>query len=177
VTLNDEDWDLGSAGPVKVPDSSLLFAAGKPASNGSFGDIMRIGHLGGIGHGAFTGGLCTGGGVFGSDATDVIGGHVYVYAACGGGTVAVEVNTSAMTFKRVWAPSTGSPDGPPVVAGGLVWALDWNSNVLYGMNATNGDVEIQRSTDGLDHFATPAVGDARVFVPTDNGVEAWTTGS
>jgi outer membrane protein assembly factor BamB len=175
VTLNDDDWDLGSAGPIAVPGTSLLFVAGKPAAKGSFGDIMRIGHLGGIGHGAFTGGLCPGGGVFGADASDVVGSRIYVYAACGSGTVAVQIDASAMTFKRVWTPSTGSPNGPPVVAGGLVWALDWNGAELYGMNPTSGHVVVQRNTDAVEHFATPGVGDDRVFVPTDNGVEAWTS--
>ena len=116
VQLNDNDWDLGSAGPVAVPGTSLLFVAGKPAANGSFGYLMKTTPLGGIGKGAFTGALCPGGGAFGADATDVIGagghGRTYVYAPCGSGTVAVEVDTSAMTFRRVWSASTGSPDGP-----------------------------------------------------------------
>ena len=84
VQLNDNDWDLGSAGPVAVPGTSLLFVAGKPATNGSFGYLMKISPLGGIGKGAFTGALCLGGGAFGANATDVIGagGHrgTYVYS-------------------------------------------------------------------------------------------------
>lgn len=181
VQLNDDDWDLGSAGPVAVPGTSLLFVAGKPAGNGSFGYLMPASPLRGIGQGAFTGRLCLGGGVFGADATDVIGtgarSHTYVYAPCGSGTVAVEVDASAMTFKRVWAASSGSPDGPPIVAGGLVWAVDWNSGELYGMNPSTGQAVVERSTGALEHFATPAVGDATLFVPTQNGVEAWGTSS
>ena len=56
VQLNDDDWDLGSAGPIDVPGTSLLFVAGKPSSErDDFGYLMSEGHLGGIGHGAFTG--------------------------------------------------------------------------------------------------------------------------
>jgi hypothetical protein len=45
------------------------------------------------------------------------------------------------------------------------------------MNPSTGQVAVQRSTDAVGHFATPAVGDAMLFVPTLNGVEAWTTTS
>jgi outer membrane protein assembly factor BamB len=181
VQLNDQDWDLGSAGPVGVPGTSLLFVAGKPAANGSFGDLMKVSPLGGIGQGAFTGSLCLGGGAYGADATAVIGvgasSRTYVYAPCGSGTEAVEIDVSAMTFTRAWSPSSGTPNGPPIVAGGLVWAVDWNAGILYGMNPSTGQVVVQRSTGPLVHFATPAVGDATVFVPNQNGVEAWSTTS
>jgi outer membrane protein assembly factor BamB len=177
VELNNGDWDLGSAGPIAVPDSSLLFAAGKPAGNSSFGDLMAESPLQGIGKGAYAGAVCLSGGVFGADASDVIGSgpsaRIYLYAPCGNGTQALLVDLHSRTFRRAWLPSTGSPMGPPIVAGGLVWALDWNSGLLYGMSPTTGRVVIQRSTDSLDHFATPAVGDGMVLVGTSQGVEAW----
>jgi polyvinyl alcohol dehydrogenase (cytochrome) len=183
VQLNDDDWDLGSASPIAVPGTSLLFAAGKPGPNGAPGYLMRDSPLGGIGHGAFTRAVCTGGsGVFGADASYVSGSgasaHVYLYVPCGNGTVAVEVHVSSpISFHLVWSPSTGSPNGPPIVAGGEVWALDWNSNLLYGMNPLTGDVDFVRSTDGLQHFVAPSVGDGEVFVPTQGGVEAFAASS
>ena len=177
VQLNDDDWDLGSAGPIQVPGTSLLFAAGKPAGNNSFGSLMREGTLGGVGHGAFTSLLCEGGGVFGADASDVLGtgasARTFIYAACGNGTEAVQVDAATLSFHRVWSPSTGRPNGPPIVAGGRVWALDWNGNELYGMNPSNGQVVVERATDGLNHFATPAAGEGMLFVPTYSGVEAF----
>jgi outer membrane protein assembly factor BamB len=179
VQLNDSDWDLGSAGPVPVPGTSLLFVAGKPAGPGSFGYLMKASPLEGIGKGAFTGPLCPSGGVFGADAAAVVGAgagsRTYVYAPCGSGTEAVEIDARAMTFTRVWAASTGAPDGPPVVAGGLVWAVNWGSGQLYGMSPSTGKVVVERSTGALEHFATPAVADAALFVPTQDGVEAWST--
>jgi polyvinyl alcohol dehydrogenase (cytochrome) len=179
VELNDDDWDLGSAGPIAVPDSALLFAAGKPVGNGSFGNLMQESPLMGIGKGAYTGAVCLSGDVFGADASDVIGAgasaRVYLYAPCGDGTQALRVNEQSRTFKRSWLPSTGSPNGPPIVAGGLVWALDWNNGLLYGMNPTTGRVAIQRTTDSLEHFAAPAVGDGMLLVPTAGGVEAWSS--
>jgi outer membrane protein assembly factor BamB len=178
VQLNDDDWDLGSASPVAVPGTSLLFAVGKPAGNGNFGFLMKDSPLGGIGPGAYRGAVCPGGGAYGADATDVIGtgksAHSYVYVPCGSGTEAIEVRTTApISFHRVWSSSAGSPSGSPIVAGGLVWALNWNSDQLYGMNPTTGQVALVRSTGGIAHFAAPAVGDDLLFVPTKNGVEAF----
>jgi outer membrane protein assembly factor BamB len=134
----------------------------------------------GIGKGDYRGSACPSGGAFGADATDVIGtgssAHIYVYLPCGSGTEGVEIQPVApFSFHQVWSSSTGSPDGPPVVAGGLVWALNWGSGGLYGMNPSTGHVTISRSTDSLEHFAAPAVGDKLLFVPTAAGVEAFGT--
>ena len=180
VQLNDADWDLGSANPIAVPGTSLLFAAGKPGSDDTPGFLMRDAPLGGIGHGAFAAAVCPSGGVFGADASYVSGSgrsaHVYLYAPCGGGTEAVEVHvTSPISFHRAWAPSTGDPNGPPMVGGGYVWALDWNGSELYGMNPLTGHVVFQRSTDSLNHFVAPSLGDGAIYVPTTSGVEAFRT--
>ncbi len=186
VQLNENDWDLGSAGPINVPGTSLLFVAGKPCSPCAFdevGYLMAEGHLGHIGHGAFSGPVCPyGGGDFGANASDVVGAgksaRTFIYAACGNGTAAVQVSTSPVAFRRVWkSPSVGSPNGPPIVAGGVVWALDWKGAALYGMNPVTGYVIFQRRTDSLEHFATPGVGDGMILVPTARGVEAFRTSS
>ena len=181
VELNEQDWDLGSAGPINVPGTPLLFIAGKPAASGDTGYLMGEGHLGGIGHGAYSAPACPGGGDFGADASDVVGAgngaRIFVYAACGSGTEAFRITTSPVAFHRVWSPSFGSPNGPPIVAGGVVWALDWDGATLYGMSPTTGHVIFHRSTATLEHFATPGVGDGVVLVPTAGGVEAFRAGS
>ena len=186
VQLNEDDWDLGSAGPIEVPGTTLLFVAGKPAwpatdlfgiKNGSFGYLMSEGHLEGVGHGAYTGRVCTGGGDFGADASDVLGRgraeRVVIYVACGSGTEALQVNTVARTFRQLWSASSGSTNGSPIVAGGIVWALAWNSAGLYGMDPSTGRVLLERATEPLDHFVAPAAGDDMLFVPTTGGVEAF----
>lgn len=175
LAMNENDWDLGSSGPIEVPGTSLLFEAGKPASSGDYGYLVREGHLGGIGHSVYTGQACPGGGDFGADASDVVGGRIYIYLACGGGTEALRVTTSPVAFHRAWSPSSGSPNGSPIVAGGLVWALDWSNNLLYGMSPTTGHVVVERHTDQLVHFVAPGVGDKMLFVPTSSGVEAFDT--
>jgi outer membrane protein assembly factor BamB len=177
VQLNDEDWDLGSAGPIQVPGTSLLFVAGKPASTGSFGYLMAETPLEGIGRGAYTGAVCTSGGAFGADASDVLGSgaraRTMIYVPCGGGTVALEVSAAPMRFRRAWVASAGSPNGPPIVAGGVVWALNWSSGQLVGMNPSSGRVLLERPTEPVAHFATPGAGDGMIYVPTTSGVEAF----
>ena len=86
--------------------------------------------------------------------------------------MALQIDAATIPFKRVWS-STGSPNGPPIVAAGLVWALDWDNGKLYGMNPGSGQTLVQRATDSLNHFATPGVGDQMVLVPTQSGVEAF----
>jgi outer membrane protein assembly factor BamB len=175
VELNDGDWDLGSASPIDVPFTSLLFVAGKPAQSDTPGYVMGD-KLGGIGKGAFTGSLCPGGGVYGANAADAIAKAVYVFSPCGSGTEAIVVHTtSPISWRRAWSASTGSPNGPPIVAGGLVWALNWNGGGLFGMAPTTGHVLFERSTAALNHFATPGAGDGMLVVPTRTGVEAFST--
>jgi hypothetical protein len=179
VRLNHHHWDLGSASPISVPDSSLLFAAGEATGNRSLGDLMYERHLRGVGRGAFTAKVCASGGVFGSDASDVIGkgrsAKVYVYVPCSNGTQALVVDVRSKRFTRAWTPSRGSPDGPPIVAGGVVWVLAWNNAQLFGLSPTTGRVLFQRDADAQVNFATPSVGDGLVIIPTQDGVQAWST--
>jgi len=151
----------------------LLFIAGKPGSTQDTGFLLREGQLLGIGRGAYTGDACKSGGDYGADASNVVGKRIFIYAACGGGTEAFQVTTSPLAFHRVWQASTGTPNGSPIVAGGLVWALEWNNAFLYGMNPATGHVVVRRSTDALDHFVAPGIGDKMLFVPTAYGVEAF----
>ena len=181
MQLNEEDWDLGSAGPINLPGTSLLFVAGKPSDTGDMGYLMMEGHLGGIGRGAFSGQVCPDGGDFGANASDVVGkgkkARTFVYAPCGSGTEAIQVTTSPKKFRRVWSPSTGFPNGPPIVAGGIVWALDYLRDELCGMNPATGHVVYRKPTDELQHFATPGFGDDMLLIPTAAGVEAFRTSS
>ena len=178
VTLNDDDWDLGSTGPVPVPGTSLLFATGKPDGSGSQGYLMAVRPLRGIGRGAYTGAVCPGGGSWGGLATAVVGSgtaaKTYVFAPCTNGTEALLVRSKApISFHRVWGASTGSPSGSPLVSGRMVWAVNYNSGGLFGMSIATGKVVVERSTDSLPHFATPAIGDKMLVIPTSSGVEAF----
>jgi polyvinyl alcohol dehydrogenase (cytochrome) len=181
--LSANDWDLGSAGPIPVPGTSDLFIAGKPVSGSAPGFLLSATALGaGPGAPLFQGNVCTGGGDFGADATDVVtsGGvsHTYIYAACNSGLAALLFKGGGSpSFSVAWTPSTGDPIGPPVVADGLVWSLDWRGAELFALAPTTGVVRFSRATASLDHFATPTVSGNRVLVPTQGGVEAFSIAS
>jgi outer membrane protein assembly factor BamB len=98
-----------------------------------------------------------------------------IFVPCGGGTVAVAVDAATMSFHRLWTASGASPNGPPVVAGGLVLATNWHTNEIVALQATSGTAVSTRATLALPHFATPGVGDGMVVVPTLSGVEAFRT--
>jgi outer membrane protein assembly factor BamB len=180
------DLDLGSAGPIFVDGGSLVFEIGKGSSSGvSMGYLLDAAKLGGIGHSAFARTVCPNDGfVFGADATDVVKvagkSATYVFVPCPRGTVAIQVNGgSKPNFAVKWHASSGDPNGPPIVAGGLVWALCTNADggsgspVLYGMSPTTGKVEVTESVPAVEHFATPGAGDGMIIVSTASGVEAF----
>jgi outer membrane protein assembly factor BamB len=103
--------------------------------------------------------------------------ETFVYVACEGGMVALKFTLGTHPrFTAAWRPNNGSPEGPPVVAGGYVWQFDWDSGILYAMNPVDGAVKWSRNTTNLNHFATPTVIDGHVFIPTADGVQAFVTG-
>jgi outer membrane protein assembly factor BamB len=186
--LNADDLDLGSAGPIQVPRTDLLFEIGKADPNGvSVGYLLSETHLGHIGGQLFPpnghlaeGTVCQAGGyVFGANAAAVVGrgasAKTYIYVACSTGTEAIVVTGGPHpSFKRAWHVNGGDfANGPPLVAGGRVWAIDWDNNILVGMRMTTGKVVVSENLDQVEHFATPAVGDGMLFVPTAGGVEAF----
>jgi hypothetical protein len=61
-----------------------------------------------------------------------------------------------------------------MVAGGLVWATDWNNGVLYGLNPQTGQPVVRQSTPSMAHFATPSASDGKLFLATGQTVEAYT---
>jgi outer membrane protein assembly factor BamB len=77
-----------------------------------------------------------------------------------------------MSFARLWV-ANGGPNGPPVLAGGLALATDWNNGHLFALDLNNGATVANVATDPLEHFAPVAVGDRLVLVPTVRGVEAF----
>ena len=176
------DADLGSAGPILVPGTSEIFIAGKKF-NGSFGYLLPAGNVGhGPGPAAFKGNVCASAtsSVFGADASDIVTtgavSTTYIYTPCGNGIEALTYTGGASpSFARAWTASTGHPKGPPIVAGGLVWSLDWSNSVLYAMSPTTGHVSVIRATAPLNHFASPMVTTGFVLLPTRDGVQAFAT--
>ncbi len=181
---NAEDLDLGSGGPILLPNSDYVFEIGKGAADGvSTGYLMNAAALGGHGRPLFSGRVCPGDGfVFGADAATVLSvngkKHTYLYVPCPSGTVALWVNHGTHpTFSIKW--SAAGPNGPPIIAGGLVWALGTGADGgggpsdLYGMNPVTGRVEVALSVKPVEHFATPGAGDGMMFVAGQTALQAF----
>ncbi len=105
----------------------------------------------------------------------------YVYLSCeGNGLVALSVNTSTPSFSSCDATCAGpswnaggfSP-GPPIVAGGAVWAVDTGGGGLYGFNATTGAQIYHSAGFGVTHFTTPTEAGGQIFVGSGNVVRSF----
>ncbi len=168
------DLDLGSANALLLPDG-LLFQAGK---NGH-GYLVSSAHLGGIGGQLFDGVLgpdaAQGGGSFGGPASQA----GVIYVPFEGGLMALTLddsNLAAPTFSILWQATqdpTGAtidPNGPPILAGGLVWSVATGSGVLYGLDPASGAVRFQTSVSGAVRFTTPAAAGGRLFVGAGNQI-------
>ncbi len=165
---NANDEDLGSAAPAFV--DGYVFQVGKL----HVAYLLNPGHLGGIGG--------AGGGLVGSMPVcngDPHGGLAVqgdtVYVGCSDGIWAIGISTSAPHMRVLWTNSTGS-NGAPIIAGGLVWSIDGENGTgtLYGINPSNGNVVVSKSTNGEDtHFPTPAVADGLLLAPAHDRVYAF----
>lgn len=189
--LNSRDLDLGSDGPTMLPGGTNLFQTGKAGlDNGnpeSWGYLLRTARLGGTGRPMFRGQVCPNGEfVFGANAAATLKlgkvARTMIFVPCPSGTVGLEVTkgTHRLIFHRVWQASTGDANGPPILAGGLVWALSTGSDggggpgdVLSGMSPITGKVLVSRQVGPVENFATPAAADGLIVVGTSSGVEAF----
>src|SRR5439155_373298 len=88
-----------------------------------------------------------------------------------GGLVALQVNTGTPSFSSCdstcGGPTWHSGDisyGPPIVAGGSVWAVDHTGGGLYGFNASTGAQIFHSAGFGVTHFTTPSEAGGQIFV-------------
>ena len=164
-SLDTNDADLGSSAPVLLPNG-LVYEIGKQG----IGYLLSASHLGGTGATpAYQAQVCSGS----------WGGAIYyngiIYVTCSSGLRALALNASAPSFSAVGGWQVNSAiNGPPIVAGGLVWATDWNSGMLYGLNPQTGMAVVRQTTPAMEHFTTPAASDGKLFLATGQTVEAYT---
>jgi polyvinyl alcohol dehydrogenase (cytochrome) len=160
---SSSDTDLGSAAP-QLLDGGLIFQAGK---NSSHAYLVRSGAMNSAP--AYDAAVCAS---YGADA--YLSGTIFV--ACSGGIRAVSLNTVAPSFSLLWhGPSDAN--GPPIVAGGLVWVTAYNGAKLYGLDPSSGATRVAQSTPTMAHFATPAACDGKLYLATDHTVEQYTIGT
>jgi outer membrane protein assembly factor BamB len=63
----------------------------------------------------------------------------------------------------------------PIVAAGVVWAIDVNTTTLFALDPSSGAVLYQLPLNGGVHFNTPAATDGFVVVPAGSKVVAVAT--
>jgi PQQ-like domain len=178
--VNDED--LGSAGPLLI-GPGLMFQSGKWGG----GFLLNPASLGGVNGQAFPAAnnytqaeVCFGNhhdATFGSFAYAA----PYIYAECEGrGLVALHVDPSGPSFSPCDA-ACAAPDwhvggtatfGPPIVAGGAVWAAV-NGGGLYAFNAATGSQIYHSAAFGMNRFVTPAEAGGQVFVPSATVIRSF----
>jgi outer membrane protein assembly factor BamB len=158
---NVADADLGSAGPILL-GNNLLFVSGKPGQ----GYLVDTSHLGGVGGQVFSGDVgCP---TFGGDAWAA----PVLYVWCDGGPVrAFTVDTGARRFTHLW--SSDATGGPPIVAGGAVWAEDSSGGTLRAFDPASGQTIQSFATGGADRFVTPTVVGNDVVVGAGNRLHAF----
>ena len=161
--LNQQDTDLGSAGPVAVGDGTL-FQIGKEGT----GYLLSEADLGGIGHELYSAGVCSSayGGLAASGSV--------VFVPCADGLTAVSLSGSK--FSVAWrGPSF--PSGPPVVTGDVVWVLDTSGGTLHGFDAATGGSLYSFHVGGVTRFSTPAFAYGEILVVAGDTVHSFVLGS
>jgi outer membrane protein assembly factor BamB len=155
------DADLGSVSPELLP-GNLVYQGGKNG-NGYLVSTTNMGHIGG---GLFSAPVCDS---FGADAYE----NGILYVACSSGVHALNIDPFNRRFSPRWmGPSDAN--GPPIIAGGLVWVTATGASKLYGLDPSTGAVKVTQPTPAMEHFATPAASDGRLFLATGSTLSAYT---
>ena len=158
---NASDYDLGSSPPALLADGQVV-QIGKSHN----GYLLDGSHLGGIGgQVSELTGICSAD----NDGGEAIVGTT-VYEPCQSGVEAVSVSPTSLSV--LWQTPSGAST-PPIVAGGLVWAI--GGSTLFALNpATGATVQQLSSGSEANHFPTPSVGDGLLLAPSADQVRAFT---
>jgi hypothetical protein len=178
------DWDLGSASPVLL-SPSLMFMSGKYGQ----GFLLDPTNLGGTNGQLFPAkapyagvDVCVG-----NNADATFGSFAYaaprVYLECENhGIVSLTVNAGAPSFSScdascaatgTWQAGGTMTFGPPIAAGGAVWAVDIGGSGLYGFDAATGAQIYHSGAFGVNHFSTPSEAGGQIFVSAGTEVRSF----
>lgn len=165
---NSTDADLGSMGPVLLPGTQFVIAAGK-GGNVFLVDLAGMGGVGGQ-KSELDGCEAYGGGA----AAPVQGGGSVAYLPCSSGLLQVRVGTNGQMTKGWQAPS--QVQGSPLIVGTTVWSLQ-QDGALIGLDAATGAQRATVSVGDSTRFATPAYSGNTLFLPTSHGISAVRIGA
>ncbi len=154
---NGHDLDLGSTAPALLSNGTAL-----QVGKSSTAYLLNQASLGSIDASVPTIPACDSD----ADGGDAVSGTV-VYVPCDSGLEAIQTSP----FGVVWQTSSGA-DGPPIIAGGLVWSI--GGGTLYGLDPATGQTVQEVSIGGqANHFPTPSVGDGLLLAPSSDQVSAF----
>jgi polyvinyl alcohol dehydrogenase (cytochrome) len=174
--MNQTDTDLGSVGPAIVgAGRNLVFQIGK--SGWGYLVSTTVSSGGHSSNGLHSGKVCSAATTTTTAFDQVFGGLAYadpyIYVPCPEGIVAVQL-AAGPTFSVAWTSNPHFHPGPPIVAGGVVWAVDTNSGNLYGFDPTTGAKKFgPTAIGGMTHFTTPSFGAHKLLVPSGDQVFAF----
>jgi hypothetical protein len=122
------------------------------------GYLLNGNHLGGLGGQLYSSKLGAGSYAIGATAYR----EPYVFAPCDRGLKAVQVQRGR--FQVAW---TG-PDfraGSPMLAGGILWDIDFEGGYLWGLDPKTGQVKEKASIGKAQHFVSPSSSAGHLYVP------------
>jgi len=153
---NANDEDLGSQGPVLLPNG-FIFTAGKSGR----GYTVRATALGGVGGQVDGRTVCVS---FGG--ASVVGTTVFV--PCTNGVLQLIVDNNGQMHLG-WHTSN-IINGSPVVGGHTVYSL--GNGTLYALAMNSGQLVAELNVGQATRFATPTISGMRIFVGTYAGITA-----
>ncbi len=158
-TFPGGDNDLSSVAPVQLPNH-LLFQIGKQHL-GILIDTNTMTIVRSLP-------MCAGVNAWGATAWD--GSHLYV--PCDNGIQQVNVNVAQRTMALGWK---GPGQGAPILAGGALWTINWDTARLYALNPANGAVfaGFPVGLPAVPHFASPSAALGLLLIGTRSGVSAF----
>jgi outer membrane protein assembly factor BamB len=163
-SLNVTDSDLGSVGATLLPSMGVVLAIGKQG----VAYLLISDRLGAVGGQVARRAVCSGalGGTAWSGST--------VFVPCSDGLVALSLTATSITVKwKAHHPVLGSP----ILAGGLLWAIEPDSAELYALDPESGTVLYSTNLGSAHHFNTPAATEGFVVAPAGMHVVAISTGA
>ena len=156
--LNAGDVDLGSLGPVLLPNGRAV-VVGK-SGTAYLLDSADLGQVGGE-----LASLDIGSSAFGTAATT----GSMVFVPCSGALIALQV--SGDSIEVTWSVKGGA--GSPIIAAGSVWALFHNGQ-LKALDPATGAVRFSAElTAPVSRFVTPSAAGGRLFVADGNTLAAF----
>ncbi len=156
------DADLGTTTPALV-GGNMVFEVGKQ----NIGYLLDSRNLHELQH--LT--VCPTSEAKGADAFD--GSHLYV--PCDAGIQEVNIDRVHRSMSLGWKGPGTAASGPPMLAGGTLWSLDWANGQLYALNPSTGATRsgFPIGIGSMPHFASPSAALGLLLVGTDSGVSAF----